>query len=330
MESSEQGSSNLLSLKSPKLEKIMDWRPEAIRIVCILLIVIGHMVTYTGYITNDLGDPLIWIAGSAVGIFMICASYVQSLKDEFNKPGSLNPRSYWKFFKNRFLRLYIGYWLALIVVFVTKLTAGFTFVYASSGLTIGGSAKAIPVIISPESLVLDLTCMWPMVTGVLGGIFPEAWFICAIMILSLVYPFLRRLYSINPKYLYLIIVITLLFRILIAFFSNPNYAFHFPFAWTAEFSVGIILGARLFNKGGPAPPSALYKQIFIRIASRVWPIYLLHMAAIVYMPTGQTASVQDFILTVVFIIILVEFFVRILTDINNLIGLKKKKILPPG
>jgi len=323
MENSESQSGIGLIPKPAKPEVSMDWRPESIRIASICIIVLGHMLLTTGYIVNDASNPLVWVAGMGIVAFVVCSSYVHALKDDFNKPGSLTLSTYWKFFKNRFLRLYIGYYIALIVIVIAKLCAGYTILFASSGLTIGGSSRAIPIIISPESLALDLSCMWPLITGLLGGLFPEAWFICAIMILSLVYPFLRRLHSINPIYLYLIIAVTLVARLLVVFFSNPNYAFHFPFAWTAEFSVGILIGNRVCKKGGPPPANALYQRILIRVATRVWPIYLFHMAGVVFM--HDYAPLKDFILTFVVIIILVEFFVRILRDINNIIGGKKKK-----
>jgi hypothetical protein len=49
------------------------------------------------------------------------------------------------------------------------------------------------------------------------------------------------------------------------------------------------------------------------------------MAAVVFMPTGKTASIQDFIFLLAAVIILVEFFVRILRDINDIISGKRKK-----
>jgi len=320
MESADTQPRDLLAFKSPKPERFMDWRPEGIRIMAIFYIVLGHMLLYTDYLTNDARNPLVWIAGVAIAFFIACSGYVHSLKDEFNKPGSLSLSRYWKFIKNRILHLYIGYYIALVVILIAKGCAGYTIIYDPSKLVFGATN---PIVISPGSLVLDLTCMWPLVTGLLGGIWPEGWFVCAIMILSLAYPFLRRLNSMNKNYMYFIIIVAVVCTILVIFFSNPYYAYHFPFAWTAEFSLGIMLGNKICMKGGPAPPTALYKQIIIRMATRVWPIYLFHIAAIVFMP--PFASLQDFIITIIVIVILVEFFVRILHDINDLIGGKKKK-----
>jgi len=327
MDSSKSRFSNLLPFKSPKPENIMDWRPEVIRIVSIFYIVLGHMLFYTGWLINDPTNPLVWIGGVGVAFFVVSSAYVHSLKDEFNKPGSLNFTSYWRFLKNRFLRLYIGYYLALVVTLIAKLWIGYTVVFSPMGLTIGGSSRSVPIQISPESLVLDLTCMWPLITGLEGGIFPEAWFICAIMILSLSYPFLRRLHSINPNYLYLIIIITTVFRLIVVIFSNSAFAYHFPFAWTAEFSCGIILGNRVCMGGGPAPPNSLSKRIIIRMATRVWPIYLFHMAVVVFM--FDHAPVRDFIASLVVIIMIVEFFGQILRNITSLIFAEKKKPPPP-
>lgn len=322
MESPESQSGIQSISKSSQQNFFMDWRPEAIRTVSICYIILGHMLLTTAYIKNDPRNPLVLTAGIMIGFFIFCSAYVHGLKDEFNKSGSLNISTYWKFFKTRFLRLYIGYYLALVVVLIAKLCAGYTFVFASSGLTIGGSGKVTPIIISPESMALDLTCLWPLVTGLLGGIFPEAWFIGTILILSLAYPFLRRLNSINPKYLYLIIILTTVIRIIVAIKSDPNYAFHFPFAWTAEFSFGIMIGNRICMKGGPAPPNALYQRIIINMATRVWPLYLFHMTAVVFLPVG--APVIDFVLAYIVIIILAEFFRRVLRYINGLLGVKRR------
>jgi len=325
MNSSDSESIKLLPFRSPKPENIMDWRPEIIRIVSILYIVLGHMFFYTQYIINDPLNPLVWIGGIGVATFVVSSAYVHSLKDEFNKPGSLNLSSYWRFIKKRFLRLYVGYYLALGVLLVAKLWIGYTIIYSPTGLTIGGSNKSVPIQISPESLILDLTCMWPLITGLEGGIFPEAWFICAIMILSLSYPFLRRLHSINPNYLYLIIIITTVFRLIVVFSSNSAYAYHFPFAWTAEFSCGIILGNRVCMGGGPAPPDSLAKRTIIRMATRTWPIYLFHMSVVVFMI--YHAPAKDFFASLLLIIMVVEFFGQILRNLTSLILTEKKK--PP-
>ena len=299
----------------------MDWRPEAIRIPSIFIVIAGHMLFYTHYLINDARNPLVWLGGLAIGAFMACSGYVHGLKDEFNKPGSLNRATYGKFFKNRFLGLYIGYYLAVIVVLIAKLWAGYTVTFSWSGnLTFGVSPN---MTITPLSLFLDLTCTWPLFTLNLGGLWPEGWFVCALMILSLAYPMFRRLYSMNKYYLYLIMIVTLIIRLIVIIAINANYAYYFPFAWTAEFSLGIIIGDRIYKKGGASPPHASYQRIIIGIAARVWPLYLFHMAAVVFMP--DYAPLKDFLITVLIILVLAEIFHRILTQINKQLGIKQKK-----
>ena len=324
-----------LTLEPTNQEIIMkvpiDWRPQAIRIFSIFFVVVGHMFFTTGYLLNDaIAEPLIWLGGVAIGAFIMCSGYVHGLKDEFNKPGSLNRSTFVKFFKGRFFRLYIGYYLALIAVLIAKLLAGFSISFSATGIVWG---NANPIVISPLSLVLDLTCTWPLFTAATGGIWCEGWFICAIMVLSFAYPVFRRLYSMNRYYLYSIMIALFLVRLFFIFFINANYAYFFPFAWTAEFSFGIILGDRVRRSGGPKPPSASYQRIIITAAERVWPLYLFHMVVIVFMTTpllygGQPrAPYWEFLIAVAAILVVTECFHRMLGVINKKLGVKKKRPL---
>ncbi len=313
------------SLKSPEREEAIDWRPQAIRVFAIFIVVVGHMLTYTGYIVNDARNPIVWLGGIAIGVFMACAGYVHGLKDEFNKPGSLNGKTYMGFVKKRFFRLYIGYYLAIGVVVVAKLWAGYTIAFSATAPLEFGLQRDI--IITPASIALDLSCMWPLLTMNLGGLWPEGWFICAMMILSLSYPILRRIYSINKNYLYIIMIALFSFRLFVIIHPalNANYAYYFPFAWTAEFSLGIIIGDRICKKGGPSPPSAKWQRIINKAAERVWPLYLFHMSAVVFMP--DYAPLKDFLLTILVFLILTEIFHQILSRVNKFIGGKVKKSL---
>jgi hypothetical protein len=291
----------------------MDWRPQAIRIFSIFIVVAGHMLFTTQYLVNDPRHPLVWLGGIAIGFFMACSGFVHGLKDEFNKPGVLNLKSYVKFFKNRFLRLYIGYYIALIVILIVKIFAGFAPYFSlTAPLPL---LHPVPMPITPASLTLDLTCMWPLVTLANGGIWPEGWFICCILILSLTYPFFRRLYSINKKYLYGIIIGAFIMRIITIFWINATYAFYFPYAWTSEFALGIVLGDRVRLGGGPKPPDTRYKRFFIEAGKRVWPLYLYHMVVVVFMPVH--ASVGLFVLTSIGVLIVMEIFYRVLNFING-------------
>ena len=109
--------------------------------------------------------------------------------------------------------------------------------------------------------------------------------------------------------------------------SFADYAYYFPYAWTAEFSLGIIVGDRIRRGGGLKPPSRKYQNIIISAGSRVWPVYLVHMAAIVFMPVG--APIKDFFLTVLVFLILTEIFYRVLNFLNDKLRLIKKEKPPP-
>lgn len=305
--------------KSHEKKTVMDWRPEGIRVFAIFVVVFGHMLFYSDYLINDVRNPFVWLGGIAIAAFFACSGYVHGLKDEFNKPGSLTPSKYVRFFKGRAFRLYIGYYIALVVVLGAKLMAGYGIVFSTTEpLTF---LVTDPIRITPGSLILDLTCMWPFATFALGGIFPEAWFICSMLILSLTYPVLRRLYSIRKYSLYLIIIIATIFRVYMIIFVNADYAYYFPFAWTAEFSVGIIVGDHICRKGGPNPPDKAYKRFMISAAARIWPIYLFHIAVVVFI--SHHAPFWEFLLITLGVIVLAEGFHRLLSLIYKR-GKKKR------
>ncbi len=299
----------------------MDWRPEAIKIFSVWIIIAAHMLLDTGYIINEVTTPFFWLAGVAIVAFFACSGYTQGLKDEFNKPGSLNRTTYWKYFKTRFLRLYIGYYLALLVIFGAKLLAKYPVTFHPDDFN-----QPYPVTITPLSLVLDLTCMWPVFTGKSGGIWPEGWFVSVMIMFSLVYPFFRRLNSIKKNYFYLIVIVALIAKFYVLICVSPEYAYYFPFAWTAEFSLGIIIGNKTLAKGGPKPPTAPYQFTVISVGARVWPLYLFHMIAVVFMTTY--ALFPEFLLTVLVILLLAEIFYRILERINRKLGVNRKRARP--
>ena len=158
----------------------MDWRIELARIIAIGIIIIFHILLFTEWVGRAEFHKT-WPFVIALGCFFYCSGNVQGLKDEFNKPGSLTIKKYFKYVKNRFLRLYIGYYLGLGGFLIAKLIAG------------------KPIIITPWTLFLDLTSLWPLLTGNAGGIWPEGWFVGALLLVSLIYPFLRRMKKNRPQ-----------------------------------------------------------------------------------------------------------------------------------
>jgi len=110
-------------------------------------------------------------------------------------------------------------------------------------------------------------------------------------------------------------------RLIIIAFLDPNYAYYFPFAWTAEFSFGIMWGDYMRRTGGFSQIPARYKNIINGIAARVWSIYLVHIAVVVFIP--DVFKVTDFIIAFVGIIILGETFYHILKAINRKLRFNK-------
>ncbi|MFX1298401.1 MAG: hypothetical protein ACFFD2_26545, partial [Promethearchaeota archaeon] len=87
------------------------------------------------------------------------------------------------------------------------------------------------------------------------------------------------------------------------------------------------VGDRTRRRGGPNPPSASYQNVMIALGARVWPLYLFHMAAVVFM--APFAPFKDFLITILVFLVLTEIFHRILSFINKILGFGKKKGSPP-
>jgi len=295
----------------------VDWRPELVRLLSITVVIIFHIEFYTQTLENNYSNPLVLLGGLAIGAFMVCSGYVNGLKDEFSQPGSLTGKTYEIYVKKRFLRLYLGYFLAVNIVFLAKFLAGYTITFSLSGALEFGLTN--PLHLTPASLALDYSTLWPLVTGYSGGIWPEGWFVSAVIMLSLIYPFLRRLYSLNKFYLYSLIGVTIVLRVIIGYTINPNYAYYFPFAWTAEFSIGILLGTYIRESNHLASHPATYQKIIISLAIRVWPLYLIHMAIIVFMQTYY--SPLAIILLTLLIFAATEVFYRLLQFLTKRLGL---------
>jgi Acyltransferase family len=300
-----------------KTTSSVDWRPELVRLLSITVVIIFHIEFYTQTLDSSYSNPLVLLGGVAIGAFMVCSGYVHGLKNEFCQPGSLNGKTYKIYVKKRFLRLYLGYFLAINIVFLAKFLAGYTITFSLSGPLVFLSTNSLHL--TPASLALDYSTLWSLVTGYSGGIWPEGWFVSAVIMLSLIYPLLRRIYSLNKFYLYSIIAVTIVLRVIIGYTVNPNYAYYFPFSWTAEFSIGILLGNYIRENNHLVSHSASYQKIIISLAARVWPLYLIHMAIIVFMQTYY--SPLDIILLTLLIFAATEGFYHLLQFLSKRLGL---------
>ena len=167
-----------------------DYQIEATRIVAIVYPVIFHMLVETGAFLTE-GDAFIALQIGAImmAIFMFDSGFVHGIKEEFESQGSLNKSTYFSYIKKRFLRIYIGFYLAYTAIFITKFISNY------------------PMTITPFTLFFDLTNTWGLFFGRAGEIWSEGWFLCAIFWVSFLYPFIRRLLSISAIYAYIIIII---------------------------------------------------------------------------------------------------------------------------
>jgi len=289
--------------------KNIDSNIEVIRIICIVIVVFSHSLLYSGLFTV-LGSIYLFIpVGICMAIFLFCSGYVHGLKDEFETAESLTKTTYFTHVKNRFLRIYIGYYIALGSIFIAKLIVG----YPMNNLT-------------PFALFLDLTNLSGLLTGSMGVIWQEGWFLCALFWLSVLYPLLRRLFSINNNYIFLIVAIIVPVRILIALTPYSVISYCHPLAWLPEFCLGIQIGRLVLGRGGVKPETTKKQKIINMLGARVYSVYLAHSTALVFLTVhifyiSTPPTFWEYFLAIAGVIILAEAFYRLLNQID-----KKKTI----
>ena len=272
---------------------------EATRIIAIISVVIYHMLVESGWFLTE-GEALIAIKPVSImmAILMFDSGFVHGIKEEFESQGSLNKSTYYSYIKKRFLRLYIGYYLAYTAVYITKFISKY------------------PMTITPYTLFFDLTNTWGLFFGVTGEIWGPGWFLCALFWLSVLYPFVRRLMSIRMTYVYIIITFSFCF-IVFFFFTAYHVTYFHPFAWIPEFFGGVLLGRHTALKGTrPKPATTGFQKIIIKMGSRTYPIYLAHIVPILLL--SYRPPIWEYIIAIIGILILSEAFYRILKLIDNL------------
>ncbi|MBD3230486.1 MAG: hypothetical protein GF329_20065 [Candidatus Lokiarchaeota archaeon] len=296
----------------------MDWTIELARIPATLTIIFGHMFLYSQWLPSGhwLGFPI----PIAIGIFMYCSGYVNGLKNKFSAPGTLTLSKYGNYVKNRFIRLYIGYYLALTSVFIARLVSGSLV------------NPDILVNITPWTLFMDLTSTWSVFDpGAViassmgaGSIWSEGWFIGANFLVSLLYPILNRLMSKNRIYIYLIFISFASLRVSIILYAILSgnlmftiYAYFTWFAWIDVYTLGLILGDKYrITKGIPIVKTK-FQRLIVRIGIRTWPMYLTHIIPIVFI--SKFAAPYEFIIIFLIILPLTELYYRILKKIYTFI-----------
>ncbi len=298
-------------------DSVINWRTEKNRVIIIIIVVLSHMFLYSGlvgkgnmveYVMNwdNFGHVAIFFApvGISMGLLIYISGHMYGRKKEFEEPESLNKVSYFAHVKKRFIRLYTGYYIALFLVFIAKLISNF------------------PMNITPLSLIFELTNLWGMILGTGGSIWPEGWFISTIFWLSVLYPFIRRLMVIDKRYVYFIIAITWLIRYsLFAFvlitqnIRFGSYLYCHPLSWIGEYCLGLVMGkSDLDNGTGSTPAKTKNQKIFVKMGARVFPLYLVHSAVIVFI--SFRAPFWEYIIASFCIVLLAEGVYRLLKIIN--------------
>lgn len=287
-------------------ENFIDWRIELARIPPMIIVVIVHMLLDSGYIKPNILSPFDWALFFSMATFFYISGHVQGLKNEYEASGSITKKGYLQHVKSRFLRLYPGYYIALISVYFARITAF---------LLVG---KVF--IMTPWGLLLDLTSLISIlgVFGTEGAIWPIGWFIFALFCIHLLYPFIRRIITAKKIYFYVLIVSAIALRISFLFYL-PIAAYFFPLSWLVEFMVGIMIGRWSASTGGPTKPRKKYQKIIIKASSRIWPMYLAHMIPIVFITPGASASLLELVIIFIAVIIMSEIYYWLLKKTNKLI-----------
>ena len=277
----------------------IDYQIEATRIIAITSIIIYHILFEAGWFLTQ-GEALTVVKPFtiAIAILMFDSGFVHGLKEEFESQGSLNKSTYFSYIKRRFLRLYIGYYLAYTAVFITKFITN------------------QPMTITPFTLFFDLTNTWGIFFGRASEIWEVGWFLCALFWLSVLYPFVRRLMSIRLTYTYIIITLSFCF-IVFFFFTAYHVAYFHPIAWIPEFFGGVLLGRYTALKGTrPKPATTRFQKIIVKMGARTYSVYLAHMVPILLL--SFRPPIWEYIIAVIGILILSEAFYRLLKLIDNL------------
>ena len=277
----------------------IDYQIEATKIIAIISIIVYHTLLEAGwFLTQAEALTAIKPFTITIAVLMFDSGFVHGLKEEFESQGSLNKSTYFSYIKKRFLRLYIGYYLAYTAVFITK--------FISSQ----------PMTITPYTLFFDLTNTWGIFLGRTGEIWEVGWFLCALFWLSVLYPFVRRLMSIRMTYVYIIITISFCF-IVFFFFAAFHVAYFHPFAWIPEFFGGVLLGRYTALRGTrPKLATTRFQKIIIKMGARTYPVYLAHMVPILLL--SYRPPIWEYIIAVIGILILSEAFYRLLKLIDSL------------
>ncbi|MHA2288463.1 MAG: acyltransferase family protein [Promethearchaeota archaeon] len=281
-----------------------DYQIEATRIVAIISTVAYHMLVETGvFLTEGQTFIALQLASIWMAVLMFDSGFVHGIKEEFESQGSLNKSTYFAYIKKRFLRLYIGFYLAYTAVFIAKFISNY------------------PMTITPFTLFFDLTNTWGLFFGRTGEIWGAGWFLGALFCLSVLYPFIRRLLSIRITYVYIIITLSFCF-IVFFFFTDNHVAYFHPIAWIPEFFGGVLLGRHTASKGTrPKPATTRFQRIIVKMGARTYPIYLAHMIPIVLL--SYRPPIWEYILATIGVLILSETFYRLLKLLESLRNKKK-------
>jgi peptidoglycan/LPS O-acetylase OafA/YrhL len=283
-----------MNYKSNKL-LLKKWKVELARVLAIFTIIIGHMILYSSWI--PMGSLWGWPIPVALGVFVYCAGYVQGLRNELDMNISLNVNKYKTFLLKRFIRLYLGYYIALLSIFIAQVISG-----------------TLPNF-DPFNLFLDLTSLWTIFKpGGIGSIWSEGWFIGAVFILSMIYPFLRRIESKNRLFIYFIIVLITVIRLSLIFLLGPYigsiYAYFTPYGWIAEYSIGMLIGIYYYKHKTFQRNTRKFQKVIVMMGDRSWALYLVHSISLVFI--SILAPIWEFFILFLIIMVLAEIYFRFL------------------
>jgi peptidoglycan/LPS O-acetylase OafA/YrhL len=207
--------------------------------------------------------------------------------------GAVSKFDYRSFIETRILRIYPAYWLAIVLALIIS-------PYARAGLNLSNLLKTVsgfyPIFATKGDAFIG------------GVIEPVGWFVCAIMLLYLLYPMLSKFLKENGIQALIIILVVSAFSTMTLPAGDilGGNASWFPLSTMAEFALGIyVVQAGLYLK-------TVNTSRIVRFASDLsFPVFLVHFPVLIMLtpkPNIDYLTISIYVGIVLVLAVLVYLF----------------------
>jgi peptidoglycan/LPS O-acetylase OafA/YrhL len=279
---------------------------DILRIAAILMVVLFHVgeiiniPLFTQRVPGPSGPD--WalqglaFGGWGVALFIFISGCVLEYnygKKVWGSDGSFNFRS---FIERRLLRIYPIYWFSIILILLVGSDLTGALSWPNLIKTISGFYPVFTLfgVQSPDSFI-----------G--GAIDPVGWFICAIVLLYLLFPLISRFLKNNGvQGLTLILIVAMFVRISLPIGTYGQISTWFPLSRMAEFALGIYI-----VQNGFYSKTINNSKIIQFLSDLCFPVFLVHYSVLYILtdaPKIFFANVILFTVVTLFLAILVYLF----------------------